>query len=533
MQSDAVLIRPDLPPGLEAFVPIPDMLAENARLAPDRIAVKCDGRTLTWAEFDRRLNRVARAFARDGVGKGDKIAVLAANSIEYLEVFMGALRAGACVVPLSTMAAADALEGMLDDSDSRMLFASDAMRPLVEAAEGRLAKIGVGGKIAFDFARPGWRGYDAWLEGVDDSPFRVEIAPDDDFNIIYSSGTTGLPKGILHSHQLRSLAPKRFVAYEFGPDTVSLVSTPLYSNTTMAGMLPTLGLGGTTVLMRKFDVAKFLELAEAERATHAMLVPVQYQRILAHPDFDRRDLRAFKTKLSTSAPLRAQVKADCLARWPGRLIEIYGLTEGGGSCVLDAGAHPDKLHTVGTPGFGVELKILGEDGTELPRGEVGEIAGRAPLMMKGYYKQPGKTRELFWHDPQGRLYFKSGDMGKLDEDGFLVLLDRRKDMIISGGFNVYPADIEVLLLTHPAVVDTAVIGVPSEQWGESALALVVRRDGAAASEAEILDWANARLGKTQRLVGVEFRDGLPRSTIGKIMKRELRAPYWEGRTAKI
>jgi acyl-CoA synthetase (AMP-forming)/AMP-acid ligase II len=227
------------------------------------------------------------------------------------------------------------------------------------------------------------------------------------------------------------------------------------------------------------------------------------------------------------------VKADCLERWPGRLIEIYGLTEGGGSCMLEANLHPDKLHTVGKAGFGVELKILDEQGRELPQGEVGEIAGRAEMMMKGYYKQDDKTRELFWHDADGRLFFKSGDMGKLDEDGFLILLDRKKDMIISGGFNVYAADIEVLLLKHPDVIDAAVIGVPSEQWGESPMALCVRRDGSTTSEEAVREWANGQLSKTQRLVAVEFRDSLPRSTIGKIMKRELRAPYWEGRTAKI
>jgi acyl-CoA synthetase (AMP-forming)/AMP-acid ligase II len=154
-------------------------------------------------------------------------------------------------------------------------------------------------------------------------------------------------------------------------------------------------------------------------------------------------------------------------------------------------------------------------------------------MMKGYYKQEGKTRELFWHDRDGRLFFKSGDMGRIDEDGFIILLDRKKDMIISGGFNVYAADIEVLLLRHPDIIDVAVIGIPSEQWGEQPMALCVRRDGAGAGEDEVRDWANRQLGKTQRLVSVEFRKSLPRSTIGKIMKRELREPYWAGRSARI
>jgi len=515
------------------FVSLPERIARNAAATPDKIAVECDGVAVSWRAFDADVNRIARRLADLGLGRGDKVAILAENSIAALATFMGALRACVCVVPLSTMAAADALEKMLDDCDARLLFVSDRYRALVEPYETRLPKLLEGGRIAYDFTRPGWIGFESWRAVASDAPFVAPIEPLDDFNIIYSSGTTGLPKGILHSHMLRAQLPVRFAYWGYGPDTISLASTPLYSNTTLVSVLATIGGGGTTILMRRFDVEQFLKIAEARRVTHAMLVPVQYQRLLAYPGFDGYDLSSFQAKLSTSAPLRAHIKADCLKRWPGRLIEIYGLTEGGGSCTLEADLYPHKLHTVGKPGAGVELKVLDEAGNELPQGEVGELVGRAPLMMKGYYKQDAKTRELFWHDRDGRLFFKSGDMGRIDEDGFVVLLDRKKDMIISGGFNVYAADIEVMLLGHPDIVDVAVIGIPSDQWGESAHALCVRRAGAATDAEAIKSWANERLGKTQRLAGVEFRDSLPRSTIGKIMKRELREPYWAGRGAKI
>ena len=516
-----------------AFRAIPDLIGDWAARQPDKIALVCEQTRVTWAEFDRRVSRIANALIAMGFRPGDKAAVLAHPSIAYVETFMGILRAGGCVVPLSTMAGADQLKAMIEDADSRVFFLGQSMRelaaPFADAVQGLLA----GGRIAFDFDAQGWQAYEPWLAKASDKSPGLSIGPNDHFNLIYSSGTTGVPKGILHDHALRWFLIHRFADMGFNTEAIALASTPLYSNTTLVSVLPTLAQGGKLILMRKFDVKTFLDLAQAERVTHAMLVPVQYQRILAHPDFDKYDLSSFRMKLSTSAPLRYDTKRQIRERWPGGMVEVYGLTEGGGSCSLDVVAFPDKLHTVGTPGFGTELKIIDEHGNEVQRGEIGELVGRSYNMMVGYYKQPEKTSEMLWRDKDGKSYFRSGDMGRMDEDGFVTLLDRKKDMIISGGFNIYAADLEAVLARHPDVADVAVIGIPSEQWGESPLALVVRRPGAVISAAALKDWANGQLGKSQRLAGVELRDALERSTIGKVLKKELRAPYWEKAGRKI
>jgi len=252
---------------------------------------------------------------------------------------------------------------------------------------------------------------------------------------------------------------------------------------------------------------------------------VQYQRIMALAEFGRFDLSSFRMKFSTSAPFAADMKRDVLARWPGGLVEYYGMTEGGGTCVLVAHEHPGKLHTVGQPAPGHEIRVIDEAGRELPRGATGEIVGHSGGMMTGYHNRPAQTREAEWFDAVGRRYIRTGDVGRFDDDGFVVLVDRKKDMVISGGFNIYPGDLEAVARGHPAVAEVAVVGVPSERWGETPVAFVVARPGARLEAAEVLAWCNERLGRMQRLAAVEAVESLPRSGIGKVLKRELRERY--------
>jgi acyl-CoA synthetase (AMP-forming)/AMP-acid ligase II len=354
----------------------------------------------------------------------------------------------------------------------------------------------------------------------------VRIEPQWAFNIIYSSGTTGTPKGIVQPHQMRWAHVARGENYGYGPQAVAMVATSLCSNTTLVSVFPCLAKGGMLVLTEgRFDPAAYLALAQDARATHAMLVPVQYQRLMALPEFGRFDLSSFHMKFCTSAPFAAKLKADILARWPGGLVEYYGMTEGGGTCILEAHKFPQKLHTVGKPSEGHDIRVIDEEGRELPAGEIGEVVGRSGAMMTGYQNQPAKTREAEWYDPQGQRFIRTGDVGRFDADGFLTLMDRRKDMIISGGFNIYPSDLEAVLREHPAVAEAAVVGVPSAEWGETPIAYVVPNDSVARTEDELLRWVNGRVGKTQRLARLQFIDELPRSAIGKVLKRELREAH--------
>ncbi len=521
------------PPDTHPKHTIVESVRQRAAERPDSLAVICGQSRISWLDFDCRINRVANALHSLGVGRDDRVAVLASTSVEYLEVFMGTLRAGACLVPLSTMASTEALQKMLVDCSAKVLFLSDSMRSLIETSSGTLEAIVPHGRIALDFEATGWSDYEQLLASVEQSDPRTEIGLGDLFNIIYSSGTTGIPKGISHDHMMRAVQMERIHLFGYDQTSRTLLSTPLYSNTTIVALLPTLVGGGTVVLMPKFEANAYLQLVEDEKCTHTMLVPVQYKRIMDVPDFDAFDLSSMAYKFSTSAPLRAAVKKDVLDRFPGWLVEYYGLTEGGGTTILLAHEFPDKLHTVGVPAPGVELKFIDENGQEVANGQMGEICGRSPTMMLGYFGREDLTDQSLWKDEAGRVFFRSGDMGFADEDGFIHLADRKKDMIISGGLNIYANDLELALLQDADVEDAAVIGVPSEEWGETPIGLVVLRDGAERSTQEILVQVNASLGKSQRLAALEQRQSLPRSTIGKILKRELRQPYWQDSGRRI
>ena len=495
------------------FISVPDRVRAQAVAHPQRLALRDEAATLTHAQLAQAMALAAARFARAGVRSGDVVAICAFNSVGYVVACLAAAGMGAVVAPLPQSATADSLARMIADCDAKLVLVDDDTREVVAGDAVRavvrdLADIASTVPAAHETTAFDWPAID----------------PAQPFNIIYSSGTTGTPKGIVQSHAMRETHVRLGEASGYRTGGVTLLSTPLYSNTTLISLLPTLALGGTAVLMRKFSADGFLALAQQHRATHAMLVPIQYQRLMAHAGFDAFDLSAFEEKFCTSAPFPAELKRDVLARWPGGLTEYYGMTEGGGLCVLQAHLHPDKLHTVGRPAPDTDMRIIDEDGAELPPGGVGEIVGRSGIVMSGYHNRPDATAEATWTSPEGLRFVRTGDIGRFDEDGFLLLMDRKKDVIISGGFNIYPSDLEDVLRAHPGVADAAVVGVASDAWGETPVAFVV---GNGVVAAELLDFVNTRVGKSQRLAGLRLVDALPRSAIGKLLKRELRAAWTE------
>jgi acyl-CoA synthetase (AMP-forming)/AMP-acid ligase II len=490
----------------------PAILSRWAELQPDKPALRDDNGELSWAELDDRVERIAAKLVETGLERGQSVAILGTSCINYALTFIAAVRAGGVAAPLTTSASREQLIGMAKDSGARHL--------IIDA--GKSAELGDDFLPELDHIA--MEELDSWMAPMGAKAPAFDPGPKEPFNIIYSSGTTGIPKGIVHSHLMRwrQFASTASSYAEAGLEVRSLASTPLYSNTTMVAFLPPLLAGGTVRIMGKFDCARWLEHAQADRSNITMLVPVQYQRLMDFSGFDEFDLSSMALKYCTSAPFSAELKAEVLRRMPGGLIEIYSMTEGGVVCLLACHEFPGKLHTVGRPAPGSELKVLDDDDNEVPPGTPGNLIGRSQTMMSGYQNQPEKTREGYWTDPEtGDVWQRMGDIGRVDEDGFVELVGRAKDMIISGGFNIYPSDLEAELDKEGDVLEAAVVGMPSQRWGETPVGFVRVSENARPIE-EICSVVNARLGKTQRLAALYAIDEMPRSHIGKLLKTELR-----------
>ena len=507
------------------------LLPRHAWYRGDHLALVCGDTRLTFAQLAGRVNRLANAFVALGLKKGDTLAVVMPNCVEVLETYWAAIQIGLVLVPLSPLLRGAALAALLRDSDAVAIVLSDSMSGELDAVREDLPGIAAERYIKLGGEpRSGFQEYAALVAAQSETaPPAVAIGGDDLFNIVYSSGTTGMPKGIVHTHQIRANYCSLFAStWRMTPESIVLHAGSLVFNGAFVTLMPALFLGTTYVLQARFDAVEFIETVEREQVTHVMMVPSQIVALMNAPNFVAAKLRSLQMLGSVGAPLHREHKDRLTKALPGIFYELYGLTEGV-ITILDRDDVARKPGSVGGAQPFFEMRICGEDGRDLPVGEVGEIVGRSPFLMPGYYKRPDLTASAI---RDGWMF--TGDMGYLDADGFLYLVDRKKDLIISGGVNVYPKDIEEVVVTHPDVLEAAVFGIPNEKWGEAPLGAVVLRHGAAIDAAALKRWVNERVGaRYQQLCEVVIVPEFPRNAAGKTLKRVMRDEYWKDRSVRM
>jgi len=505
-------------------------LPRNARLFPDRPAiVEAGGRTLSYRDLNGRVDCLANALLARGLGKGARLAILGRSSAAYLEAYFAAGAIGLWQVPLNFHLKAADIGYRLRHSGATALLVDREFLPLIEALEPE-TRAALGDRIwIMDGAQGAYPGLDALVADGSTAPPDIRLDPEDILYIGYTSGTTGPAKGALISHRAIVVGYLyKALTYGLGPDDVTLNPGPFWHSAPRDYASLACYLGGTAIVTRGFDPAEFLALVQRHRVTYAFLVPTMLQMLTSLEGNDRYDASSLRLILSGGSPLPTAVKDRVVARCGPILHEFYGATETRMITSVSASELAERRRTVGRPMRDVEIRVLDDEGHEQPRGKVGEIYVRGPGLYSGYHDDLERTRKA-----QRGEWFSLGDVGRMDEDGYLYLVDRKQDMIISGGENIYPNDIEEVLAACPGVKEAAVIGVPDPTWGELVTAVVVPAPGAQPSPETLIAACAAKLPAYMKPRKVVFADALPRNPVGKILRRVLREPYWQREEEKI
>jgi fatty-acyl-CoA synthase len=511
---------------------VADLTRVHAAATPQAPAMWFEGRTTTYAEFDRLASQCANALIAAGVQPGDRVGVLAKGSDDFFILWMGCLKARACLTPVNWRLAPPEIAFILKDAGARVLFCGADYAPVVSDIAGDIP-----GVTTFVHMEPGhaaWPDFRTWIGAAPADDPQLAVQPDDDAIQLYTSGTTGLPKGVqlTQANYLALFASGQAAWCQMKHGEVMLVAMPLFhvAGANM-GVLSFL-VGGKAVILREVDPAAILTLMGAQQINHAFLVPALINMLLQHPDLPKADFSALQMIYYGASPISEDVLLRAQRAFGAGFIQLYGLTEtiGGGAWLSPAAHDPakGKLRACGQPAPGFELRVCVEGRAAEPF-EVGEIEIRGAGIMKGYWNRPEATAQAI--DAEG--WFKSGDAGYFDAEGFLYIHDRVKDMIVSGGENVYPAEVENALFSHPDVADAAVVGVPDDKWGEAVKAMVVLRPGADPDAAAIIAHCRTLIAAYKAPKTVDFIEALPRNPSGKVLRRELRAPYWEGRSRQV
>jgi len=518
-----------------------DLIRAQSATIGDHLAFTFEGREVTYRDLDHAANRVANGLLAEGVTRGDRVAFLDKNTLELFELMFGTAKIGAVLCPVNWRLAPAEIAHVVNDSQARVLVVGRDFFSVLDECAPMLTSDPL---VLTVGSHPTHPEFAEWRDAYPETDPGGATTPDDVAIQFYTSGTTGLPKGaMLTSANLGALVPAASMALGLDESTVSLVAMPLFHVAGAGWALFGLMNGAHNVMLREVDLPAILDAIPRHGVTHAVFVPAVLQFLLATPGVEDVDFSTLHTIVYGASPISENVLVASIERFGCGFVQAYGLTETSGGVVLllpedhdPRGLNAHRLRAAGRAMDGVELRIAGADGEALAPGEIGEVWIRSPSTMVGYWNLPDATAEVI--TPDG--WFRSGDAGRLDTDGYLYIEDRVKDMIITGGENVYPAEVESVLMGHPRVGDAAVIGVPDERWGETVKAIVVPAPDAAgdadargALERELLAWCRERLAGYKCPTSVDWTDVLPRNPSGKILKRDLRAPYWEGRDRQV